>query len=142
MEAVYKLAGIDVHKKMLAVVVTNVAELGEDRFERRKFGTGESELKALAVWLSTEGVQEVVMESTAQYWKPVWQMLEGSCELHLAQAQSNRAPKGRKSDFADAQRLVRSTSYHAIGCGSAISWKVSWRTVGSSYPVISAICLG
>jgi len=107
MEAVYKLAGIDVHKKMLAVVVTNVAELGEDRFERRKFGTGESELKALAVWLSTEGVQEVVMESTAQYWKPVWQMLEGSCELHLAQAQSNRAPKGRKSDFADAQRLVR-----------------------------------
>ena len=69
MDGVYKVAGIDVHKKMLAVVITNVAELGEYRFERRKFGTGESELKALADCLTGEGVAEVVMESTAQYWK-------------------------------------------------------------------------
>jgi hypothetical protein len=47
------------------------------------------------------------MESTAQYWRPVWQQLEGLCHLHLAQAHSNRAPKGRKRDFEDAQRLVR-----------------------------------
>lgn len=47
------------------------------------------------------------MESTAQYWKPVWLRLEGQIRLHLAQAQSNRAPKGRKRDFADAERLVR-----------------------------------
>jgi transposase len=48
-----------------------------------------------------------VMESTAQYWKPVWQALEGRFTLRLAQAWSNRAPKARKSDFKDAQRLVR-----------------------------------
>ena len=107
MDAVYKVAGIDVHKKMLAVVVANVAEIGEYRFERRKFGNGDAALKALDDWLSAEGVAEVVMESTAQYWKPVWQRLEGSRKLHLAQAQSNRAPKGRKTDFADAERLVR-----------------------------------
>jgi transposase len=47
------------------------------------------------------------MESTTQYWKPVWQELEGHCELHLAQAHSKRAPKGGKRDFADAERLVR-----------------------------------
>lgn len=47
------------------------------------------------------------MESTAQYWKPVWRQLEGQCRLFLAQAQSNRAPRGRKRDFADAERLVR-----------------------------------
>jgi hypothetical protein len=29
------------------------------------------------------------------------------CQLHLAQAHSNRAPKGRKRDFDDAERLVR-----------------------------------
>src|SRR5579862_3437318 len=46
------------------------------------------------------------MESTAQYWKPVWQALEPQCHLELAQAQSNRGPRGRKSDFADAERLV------------------------------------
>lgn len=107
MDVIYKVAGIDVHKKMLAVVITNVAELGGYRFEHRKFGTGDAELKALVDWLSAEGVAEVVMESTAQYWKPVWQMLEGSFKLQLAQAQSNRAPKGRKSDFVDAERLVR-----------------------------------
>jgi transposase len=107
MESAYKIAGIDVHKKMLAVVITDVAELGEHRFERRQFTTGDAQLKALAAWLADEGVQEAVMESTAQYWKPVWHMLEGRCELHLAQAQSNRAPKGRKTDFADAERLVR-----------------------------------
>ena len=47
------------------------------------------------------------MESTAQYWKPVWRRLEGQCQLHLAQAHSNRAPRGRKRDFQDAERLVR-----------------------------------
>jgi len=107
MESSYKLAGIDVHKKMLAVVIADAAEIGEYRFERRKFGTGAGDLLALADWLSERGVKEAVMESTAQYWKPVWQALEQQCRLHLAQAHSNRAPKGRKRDFADAERLVR-----------------------------------
>jgi transposase len=47
------------------------------------------------------------MESTALYWRPVWQQLEGQCDLYLAQAQSNRAPRGRKRDFVDAERLLR-----------------------------------
>ena len=103
----YKVAGIDVHKKMLAVVVTDAAVPGEFRFERRKFGALDSDLKELAQYLTAHGVQEVVMESTAQYWKPVWRELERQCQLHLAQAQSNRAPRGRKRDFQDAERLVR-----------------------------------
>ena len=62
------------------------------------------------------------MESTAQYWKPVWGALERywkpSCEkregagrmsgtLHLAQALSNRGRRGRKKDFRDAERLLK-----------------------------------
>ena len=62
------------------------------------------------------------MESTAQYWKPVWEALERhwkplrqkqegasrrSGTLHLAQAQSNRGRRGRKRDFPDAERLVK-----------------------------------
>ena len=53
------------------------------------------------------GVQEVAMESTAEYWKPVWMELEGQCRLNLAQAWSNRGPKGRTFDFRDAKRIVR-----------------------------------
>jgi transposase len=66
-----------------------------------------SELKALEEWLATREVCEAVMESTAQYWKLVRQQLEGRYRLHLARAHSNRAPRGRKRDFEDAERLLR-----------------------------------
>lgn len=107
MSGTYKLAGIDIHKKILAVVVTDVAAEGQLRFQHRKFGALDSDLRALGQWLAEQDVREVVMESTAQYWKPVWRQLEGQCQLHLAQAFSNRARSGRKRDFADAERLVR-----------------------------------
>src|SRR5205085_1955033 len=107
MENVYQVAGIDVHKSMLAVVVANAAAEGEWQFERRKFGTLASDLRELSAWLEAQQVREAVMESTAQYWKPVWGQLQGQCRLELAQAQSNRARRGRKDDFRDAERLVR-----------------------------------
>jgi transposase len=102
----YKVAGIDVHKKLLVVVVAEVSQ-PEASPECRRFGTGASELHNLRLWLQDCGVVEAVMESTAQYWKPVWLELEPHLKLHLAQAQSNRAPGGRKSDFRDARRLLR-----------------------------------
>jgi|SRR6516225_1453201 len=105
MDATYYVAGIDVHKIMLAVVVANVRER-ELRFECRRFGTTVSELQNLATWLRERAVQEVVMESTAQYWKPVWLALEGQFQLWLAQARSNRGPRRRKTDFRDAKHCV------------------------------------
>ena len=118
----YRIAGIDVHKKMLAVVVSDVEIESEYQFERRMFGSSPDQLRSLAAWLLEQEVEEVVMESTAQYWKPVWEALERywkplrekregasrrSGTLHLAQAQSNRGPRGRKKDFRDAERLVK-----------------------------------
>jgi transposase len=76
-------------------------------FERRRFGTSSAELQQLRAWLQGLGVREVVMESTAQYWKPVWLALEADFQQYLAQAWSNRAPQGRKTDFGDAERLAR-----------------------------------
>lgn len=117
----YRLAGIDVHKKMIAVVIADIADR-ELVFVRRQFPATPDQLRELAHWLSAEQVQEAVMESTAQYWKPVWGTLErywmpacksresagtAAGKLYLAQAKSNRAPRGRKSDFADAERLVK-----------------------------------
>jgi transposase len=118
----YVIAGIDVHKKMLAVVVADVALDEAYRFERLTVGTSPGELRTLADWLVDREVEEVVMESTAQYWRPVWEALElhwrpkrrtregatpVSGTLHLAQAQSNRGAGGRKKDFPDAERLVK-----------------------------------
>jgi len=98
-----KRAGIDVHKKMLAVVI----DQGNGVFERQRFGTLPNEIIRLAEWFQEHQVTEVVMESTAEYWKPVWNHLEKHFTLHLAQAQSNAAPQGRKHDFGDGERLVR-----------------------------------
>ena len=118
----YRIAGIDVHKRMLAVVVADVEVEGEYQFERRRFSSSPEHLRLLAEWLIAQQVEEAVMESTAQYWKPVWQALEQhwqpACQkresagpksgaLHLAQAVSNRGPRGRKNDFLDAERLVK-----------------------------------
>lgn len=106
METVYRsMAGIDVHKKMLAVVIRR--QSGEQvEYGKRKFGTTRSEIQHLQAWLESEGVGEVVMESTAQYWRPVWYGLEPQFRLHLTHPLKTRAPRGRKSDFRDAQRLV------------------------------------
>jgi len=101
------IAGIDMHKKMLAVVVADVAQEGSWSFQRRRFSATPEDSRLLAAFLAGLGVQEVVMESTAQYWKPVWQELEGRFHLELAQALSNRGQRGRKSDFRDAEWLVR-----------------------------------
>jgi len=118
----YNIAGIDVHKKMLAVVVADIEVEGEYQFERLRFGANPEQLQALCTWLTEHRVEEVVMESTAQYWKPVWGALERYwkpiCQkredagpmtgaLHLAQAASNRGRRGRKKDFPDAERLVK-----------------------------------
>ena len=118
----YRIAGIDVHKRMLAVVVADVEVHDGYKFEGRLYGSSPGQLRQLAAWLLEQEVEEVVMESTAQYWKPVWGALERhwqalcrkrtaagptSGRLHLAQAQSNRGRRGRKNDFADAQRLVK-----------------------------------
>src|SRR6202166_1653294 len=118
----YKIAGIDVHKKVLAVVVSNVEIESEYQFERRMFNSNPEQLRSLAAWLVEQEAEEVVMESTAQYWRPVWgeheRYWKPMCEkregarrksgtLHLAQAQSNRGRRGRKRDFVDAERLVK-----------------------------------
>jgi len=118
----YRIAGIDVHKKKLAVVVAEVEVEEEYQFERRWYGSNPEQLQLLGEWLIEQQVEEVVMESTAQYWKPVWSALERSwkpmCQkregagrmsgtLHLAQALSNRGRRGRKKDFRDAERLVK-----------------------------------
>lgn len=105
MDEAYYVAGIDVHKKMLAVVIANARDR-DLQFECHRFGTTVSELQNLSTWLRAHSVQEVVMESTAQYWRPVWLALEGQFQLRLAQARSNRGPRGRKTDFRDAKRSV------------------------------------
>ena len=94
----YNIAGIDVHKRMLHVVFSDVEVDGEYQFVRQKFDTSPSQLRMLADWLLEQQVEEVAMESTAQYWKPVWETLERYwkpiCEKRRCEAGVGNAASG------------------------------------------------
>src|SRR5215831_8411438 len=128
-EEAMKIAGIDVHKKVLMVVVVD-ARAPEEKPARRRFVTLPSELQRFRIWLQEQGVEEAVMESTAQYWRSVWLELEPQMRLHLAQAFSNRAPRGRKHDFKDAERLAR----RLIADELILSFVPGWGTADVAQP--------
>lgn len=102
MDVVYpRCAGLDVHQKTV-VVCARVADGPRVQRDVHTFGTTTGELLALAAWLAARAITHVALESTGVYWKPVWHVLEGQCELVLANAMHIRNIPGRKSDVNDA----------------------------------------
>ena len=79
MEILYRICcGLDVHKKTVAACLRFLSPTGTRAEEIRTFGTTTRELLRLADWLATAGCTHVAMESTGVYWRPVYQILEGS----------------------------------------------------------------
>lgn len=101
-----RAAGIDVHKKTLTVCVVTTKGRKVAKTLKR-FGAFNRELVMLRDWLRAMGVSHVAMEATGEYWKPVYEVLEGSFELVLANAQHVKNVPGRKTDPEDASWLAR-----------------------------------
>lgn len=99
-------AGLDVHKKTVVAAVIVPDSEGQVQKESRRFGTMTSDLLQLSDWLSSMGVTHVAMESTGEYWKPVYNILEDSFELLLVNAHHIRAVPGRKTDVNDAEWIA------------------------------------
>jgi transposase len=112
MQIVYRrCGGMDVHKKSVVVCLLLINEsTGEERKERRTFGTTTRALLELAAWLKLWGVETVAMEATGVYWKPVWNVLEeelgADCKLMLVNARHFKQVPGRKTDQKDAEWLA------------------------------------
>lgn len=105
---VARVAGLDVHKKQVTACVRTPASGGGRREEVRRFGTTMGDLEDLAVWLDSEAVRQVVMESTGSYWRPVWAVLEDhDFDLLLVNARHVKQVPGRKTDVADASWLAQ-----------------------------------
>ncbi len=106
MEVLYShCAGLDVHKK--TVTACRVRIVGQRREKSvQRFGTTTPELLAMADWLAAWSVTHVAMESTGEYWKPVYNILEGNYELLLVNAQHLKHVPGRKTDVKDAEWLA------------------------------------
>src|SRR5580700_5992695 len=101
-----RCAGIDVGKKFLVVCVMTGPLDAEPKTEIRKFGTIVAELELLRDWLIDERCSHAVMESTGSYWKPVFNILEDSVEVVLANAYDVQNRRGHKTDPNDSRWLA------------------------------------
>ncbi|MBA3441296.1 MAG: IS110 family transposase [Pyrinomonadaceae bacterium] len=99
-------AGLDVHKKTVVACCLTPDPHGGWRRETRTFSTMTIDLLALADWLHSHAVTHVAMESTGEYWRPVFNILEAEFETLLVNAAHVKNVPGRKTDVRDAQWLA------------------------------------
>ena len=107
MDVVYeRCAGLDVHKKTVVACRLIRGEDGRSRHETKTFETMTRALLELCDWLDEADVTHVAMESTGEYWKPVYNILEGHFQLLLVNARHIKMVPGRKTDVGDAQWIA------------------------------------
>ncbi len=106
MEVVHPIiVGLDVHQKTV-VACLRVQKGNRAQRTLRTFGTSTPGLLELQRWLVENGCPCAVIESTGVYWKPVFNILEGSVEVILANAHHVKTLPGRKTDMRDAEWLA------------------------------------
>jgi transposase len=108
-----RAAGIDIGKATVMVTIRVLSETrkGGRQQESREFGTTRRELLSLADWLRTWQVEKAGMESTSDYWKPVYFLLEregSDCTLYQA-SQVKALPGRPKTDKLDSAWLAKIT---------------------------------
>jgi transposase len=108
MDVLYSICcGLDVHKASVTACLRSPGAGAPRHQEVRTFGTTTRALLQLVDWLTTAGCTHVAMESTGVYWRPVYNLLEGSVELFLVNAQHVKTVPGRKTDVRDSEWLAQ-----------------------------------
>ena len=103
MEKVYDICcGVDVHKKLIVACLRS-----GKKNEIRQFGATTRELLEMAAWLDEDKCEMVAMESTASYWKPLYNVLETwELPVMVVNAHHMKAVPGRKTDVQDAEWIA------------------------------------
>jgi transposase len=99
-------AGLDVHKKTVVATIIVTKERGKPFKATQTFGTMTNDLLALSDWLTMYGVTHAAMESTGEYWKPIYNVLEDNFEVWLVNPQHIKAVPGRKTDVKDSEWIA------------------------------------
>lgn len=108
MEVIHpRCAGVDVSKKdaKVCVRVQGSGRRGTSTTVTT-WGSTTGEILALGQHLLAEQVSCVVLESTSDYWKPFYYLLEEALPLMLVNAKAARNVPGRKTDVSDAAWLA------------------------------------
>jgi hypothetical protein len=104
MRIVYKkVAGLDVHRKLVVAATSVLEPDGRITQEKRNFETMTADLLGLSDWLMSHGITHVAIESTGEYWKPVSNILENNFEVLVVNDQHISKVPGRKTDQLDAE---------------------------------------
>jgi transposase len=109
MQSIYPhSAGLDVHKRsVVGAHIQGYADNGDEIYEAKTFGTMTRNLLEMADWLIERGITHIAMESTGEYWKPVYNILEGQFTLFVVNAYHVKHVPGRKTDVNDAEWLAK-----------------------------------
>jgi transposase len=101
-----RVVGLDVHKKSVVACRMQTRPNGRKTQETRTFGTTTAQLLQLLDWIQAWQCTHVAMESTGEYWKPIYNILEGHLEILLVNAYHVKHVAGRKTDVQDAEWLA------------------------------------
>ena len=107
MQVVYeRCCGLDVHKRQVVACVLQTAPDGTVHRQVQTFTTMTADLLALDDWLRQLGVEQIALESTGVFWRPVFNLLEDGRTIVLVNAQHMRAVPGRKTDVKDSEWIA------------------------------------
>ncbi len=102
-----RCCGIDVHKKTIVACLLTGQPHEKPKTTIKTFSTMTGDLLACRDWLVSEGCTHVAMESTGVYWKPIFNIIEDSMEVILANARMVKNVPGRKTDVKDCQWIAQ-----------------------------------
>lgn len=94
--------GIDVHKKFVVATVGSTNKSGVTDYQTKQFSTFTENLLQLLDWLKSQSCINVCMESTGKYWLPVFNILEQSCDVVVANPKYVKGIRGKKTDKKDS----------------------------------------
>ncbi len=107
MQVVYeRCCGLDIHQKTVVGCRLLSQQKGPVEKSIRTFATTISGLTELDSWLAEGQVEQVALESTGIYWRPIFNLLEGRYEIILVNAQHMHAIPGHKTDIKDSEWIA------------------------------------
>jgi len=103
MKVIYPICcGVDVHKTFL--VATIITSQGiTPHYSKKRFSTFNNSIVQFKQWLIDNNCLDVCMESTGKYWVPVYNLLEDTIHITIANPKWVRAIKGNKDDTKDSK---------------------------------------
>ena len=104
MKVVYRTCcGVDVHKSFLVATIIKTTSGVQPSYTKKRFSTFNNSILQFKHWLIENNCHDICMESTGKYWVPVYNLLEDTINVTIANPKWVKAVKGNKDDTKDSK---------------------------------------